>query len=159
MTITRAIAAAAMLVGLAVGAASTAWADPPTMNGHYIKTSTGPDAPTTTDDWYATPCGNGCASISNLWGDLGQAHLVNGQWTLDATRQALCSDGSQVPSALSAHYTWDPNTLAGTAQITNKVPACGNPAGSQRTNNIQLTQATLRSWPQETWCGRNSHYC
>ena len=39
MTITRAIAAA-MLTGLAVGAASTAWADPPTMNGHYVRTVT-----------------------------------------------------------------------------------------------------------------------
>jgi hypothetical protein len=39
MTITRALAAAAMLAGLAVGTASIAWADT-TMSGHYIMTET-----------------------------------------------------------------------------------------------------------------------
>jgi hypothetical protein len=38
MTVTRGIAAAAMLAGLAVGTASVAWAAP-TMSGHYTKTT------------------------------------------------------------------------------------------------------------------------
>src|ERR1700743_3717856 len=28
-----------------------------------------------------------------------------------------CPDGTVLPNAVSAHYTWDPNTLAGTVQI------------------------------------------
>ena len=39
MTVTRVIAAAAMLAGLAVGTASPTWATP-TMSGHYIATFT-----------------------------------------------------------------------------------------------------------------------
>src|ERR1700722_2290817 len=58
MTITRGIAAAAMLAGLAVGTASAAWADT-TMSGHYIRTETGQSGQSETADWYATPCGNG----------------------------------------------------------------------------------------------------
>jgi hypothetical protein len=144
MTITRGLAAAAILAGLAVGTASTALADQPIMSGHYIKTSSALSAlgtPPTTSDWYATPCGDGCASISDPGGVLGQVRLVNGQWTMDATMNAQCVDGSQVPSALSVHYTWDPNTLGGTSQTTAKVPECGQPAGYQQTNNLQLRQA------------------
>ena len=145
MTITRGLAAAAILAGVAVGTASTALADQPTMSGHYIKTSSAvsapPGTPTTTSDWYATPCGDGCASISDPGGVLGQVRLLNGQWTMDATMNAQCVDGSQVPSALSVHYTWDPNTLAGSSQTTAKVPECGQPAGYQQTNNLQLRQA------------------
>jgi hypothetical protein len=144
MAITRRIAAAAMLAGLAVGAAATAWADLPTMSGHYIKTSTDPSSgQSNTKDWYFTPCGDGCASVAETPGGLpwGQARFVNGQWTLDTTGDAACRDGSTVPAANSAHYTWDPNTLAGTGQLTTKVPACGDPAGYQYSNNLQLRQA------------------
>jgi hypothetical protein len=144
MTITRRLAAAAILAGVAVGTASTALADQPTMSGHYVKTASAvsapPGTPPTTSDWYATPCGDGCASISDPGGVLGQAQLVNGQWTMDATTNAQCVDGSQVPSALSVHYTWDPNTLAGSSQTTAKVPECGQSPGYQQTNNLQLRQ-------------------
>jgi hypothetical protein len=140
MTVTRRIAAAAMLAGLAVGTASTASADT-TMSGHYIETRTAENAQPITSDWYVTPCGDGCASVVSNGVALGQAQLVNGQWTMDATISASCADGTQVPSALSAHYTWDPNTLAGTTQYTSKVPVCGWSAGYQYTNNIQLRQA------------------
>ena len=63
MTITRAIAAA-MLAGLAVGTASPAWADPPTMNGHYIRTVTNTKGQAVTNDWYFTPCGDGCVQLT-----------------------------------------------------------------------------------------------
>jgi hypothetical protein len=66
MTVTRAMAATAMLAGLAAGTASTAWAGPsdrtPQMSGHYIETDTSENGQTTTSDWYFTPCGDGCAS-------------------------------------------------------------------------------------------------
>jgi hypothetical protein len=144
MTITRGVAAAAMFAGVAVGTASAAGADT-TMSGHYIRTETNPQTGhSQTDDWYVTPCGDGCASIAITPNASApsQAHLVNGQWTLDSAVHALtCSDGTVVPNAVSAHYTWDPNTLAGTVQVTYNVPACGNPAGHTQTNNVQLRQA------------------
>ena len=144
MTLTRAIAAAAILAGLAVGTASAAWADT-TLSGHYIRTETQPQTgESVTDNWYATPCGDGCASLADTPGGpaVSQAWLVNGQWTLDSAVHALtCPDSTVVPNAVSAHYMWDPNTLAGTVQETYQVPACGDPVGLQVTNNVQLRQA------------------
>jgi hypothetical protein len=139
MTITRAIAAAAMLAGLPVGAASTAWADPPTMNGHYIRTVTNAKGQAVTNDWYFTPCGDGCAQLTTP--PTAQAQLVNGQWTMDLVSDAVCPDGSTVPAARGAHYMWDPNTLAGTVQITVNVPACGEAVGQIGTAKLQLRQA------------------
>jgi len=107
MTITRGFAAGAMLAGLAlVVTAPVSTADP--LNGHYIETETYPDGHQVHSDWFITPCGDGCASIK----EVGQANLVNGQWTLD-----------------------------GTVQITNNVKACGNPQGYQETNNLHLQPA------------------
>jgi hypothetical protein len=143
MTITRGIAAAVMLAGLAVGTASAASADT-TMSGHYIRTETGQSGQSETADWYATPCGDGCASIASTPGgpELSKARLVNGQWTEASVLHTLaCPDGTAVPNAVSGQYTWDPNTLAGTVQLTYNVPACGNPAGYQTTNFVQFTQA------------------
>jgi hypothetical protein len=142
MTVARVIAATAMFAGLGVGTASTAWADT-TMSGHYIKTSTNSEGKVTTADWYFTPCGDGCASVSFGPGrGQGQAQLVNGQWTLDLQNDtAHCPDGSSLPGAMNDHFTWDPNTLAGTSVATYNVPACGHPAGFQYTNNVQLRQA------------------
>jgi hypothetical protein len=143
MTIARGFAATVIFAGLAVGTASAAWADT-TMSGHYIRTETGQSGQSETADWYATPCGDGCASIADTPGgpELTKARLVNGQWTLTSVLHTLaCPDGTVVPDAVSGHYTWDPNTLAGTVQLTYNVPACGNPAGYQATNAVQFTPA------------------
>ena len=142
MTITRGIAVAATFAAVAVGAASPAWADQ-TMSGHDIETVTDPSSgQSITNDWYFTPCGDGCASIVSNGSPLGQTRLVNGQWVMDVDGYpAGCADGSTVPNAATAHFTWDPNTLAGTQQITDKVPVCGNPAGFTLTNNFLLRQA------------------
>jgi len=67
--------------------------------------------------------------------------LVNGQWTMDLVSDAVCPDGSTVPAARGAHYMWDPNTLAGTVQITVNVPACGEAIGQIGTAKLQLRQA------------------
>jgi len=146
MAIARGFAATVIFAGLAVGTASAAWADPPTMNGHYIRTETNPQTGhSQTDDWYITPCGDGCVSVA-IRPDApqpSQARLVNGQWTLDsAVHAAICPDGTVVPNAVSAHYVWDPNTLAGTVQVTYNEPACGNPAGYTQNNTVQLRQAS-----------------
>ena len=136
MTITRGFAAGAMLAGLAlVVTAPVSTADP--LNGHYIETETYPDGHQIHDDWFITPCGDGCADIKNL----GQAHLVNGQWTLDGKGGVSCEEGGDVKDAIGFHYSWDPNTLDGTVQITNNVKACGNPQGYQETNNLHLQPA------------------
>jgi hypothetical protein len=141
MTVTRSIGVAATFAALA--AVSTAPASAaPEMSGHYIETETAANGRTTTDNWYFTPCGDGCVSVAPKGAKaFGQAHLVGGQWVLDVTGEtAMCEDGTQVPSALSAHYTWDPNTLAGTVQTTADKAECGDPADYQVTDKIQLRQ-------------------
>jgi hypothetical protein len=137
MTITRGLAAGAMFAGLAlVMTAPVSTADP--LNGHYIETETYPDGHQAHSDWFITPCGDDCASIK----EVGQAHLVNGQWTLDGKGGVSCEEGGDVKDAIGFHYSWDPNTLDGTVQITNNVRACGNPQGYQETNNLHLQLAT-----------------
>ena len=140
MVATRAIATTAMLAALAAGTASTALAAP-TMNGHYTYTSTGANGQSVTSDWYVTPCGDGCASVVSKGTPLGQARLVNAHWTMDGTSNAVCADGPKVHDAVSDHFTWAPNTLAGTVNETFKVPACGWPAGYSYSLNLQLRQA------------------
>jgi hypothetical protein len=103
MTVTRAIAVTAILTGLAVSAAGSAWADPQNpntnqMSGHYIRTDTSSTGQTVDSDWYFTPCGDGCASLAFTPGGpaKAQAQLVSGQWTMDvADTPAACSDGSK----------------------------------------------------------------
>jgi hypothetical protein len=136
---TRGIAAsAAMLAGLAVGTASPASAET-TMSGHYTWASTTPTGRASYGDWYFTPCGYGCASATSTPGGpiVGQARLVNGQWTMDGDWAVGCSDGTTVED--SYVDTWDQNTLAGTDALIQKVAACGLPAGHQQINTLQLS--------------------
>ena len=142
MNVTRSFAVAATFAAVAVGAASPASAAPE-MSGHYTETETAASDRSTTNHWYFAPCGDGCASVALKGAKaFGRAQVVGGQWTLDVTGEtAMCQDGTQVPDALSAHYTWDPSTLAGTVQTTADAPECGDPAGYQVTDKIQLRQA------------------
>jgi len=142
MNVTRSFAVAATFAAVAVGVATPASAVPE-LSGHYIETETAANGRSATDDWYFAPCGDGCASVARKGVKaFGQAHLVGGQWILDVTGEAaMCPDNTQVPNALSAHYTWDPSTLAGTVQTTADAPECGDAAGYQVTDNIQLRQA------------------
>src|ERR1700741_2211020 len=123
MTAPRAMAAAAMLAGLAVGTASTTWASPsdrtPQMSGHYIETDTSENGQTTTSDWYFTPCGDGCASAASTPGGHSlQVQLVGGKWKMDTIDPAQCPDGTQIPNALRTRVTWDSKTLEGTGIST-----------------------------------------
>jgi len=142
MHVARSLAAAAAFAAVAVVAATPA-AAAPEMRGHYIETETASNDRSATDDWYFTPCGDGCESVARKGVKaFGQAHLVGGQWILDISGEAaMCPDSTQVPNALSAHYAWDPNTLAGTVQTTADAAECGDPAGYQVTDQIQLRQA------------------
>lgn len=143
MTIARGFAASATLAGLALGLAAPATAAYQ-LSGHYIETEGQQDNQQHTYDWYFTPCGDGCASATGVHGgQIGQAQLANGQWTLDINGiTANCADdGTQVPNSIAYHYAWDPDSLAGTLQITNTAPSCGNPTGYQTTANMSLKQA------------------
>jgi hypothetical protein len=143
MVITLRFAGTAMFAGLALGFATPASAAANEMSGHYTATITDVDGQAVTNDWYVTPCGDGCASLASAPGaqPFGQAQLAGGQWTMDTVDDDDCSDGTTVPSAIAAHYVWDANTLAGTIQDSLKVPACGQPVGFRFTNTIQVQQA------------------
>jgi hypothetical protein len=139
MSVGRMIAAAVTVAGLTLGTAGPAWAQP-TLSGHYTETEIGPGGPSTTNDWYFTPCGDGCASAVVNGTPEGQAKLVDGQWNIDTVGATTCADGTHFDNAISTHRAWDANTLAGTAQETLNVAACGQPVGYSYTNNIQLRQ-------------------
>lgn len=161
MAVVRGITATAFLAGLALGLAAPAGAWGPAgpapfpadfqPDGHYIGTQIDPktgqpliiEGQTVHNDWYFSPCGDGCAEAAHTPGGppVGQAHLVNGQWVLDTTDEAECPDGTTVPDAIAGHRTWDPNTLAETIQLTGILPACGNPPGASKTVNGQLALA------------------
>jgi hypothetical protein len=158
MAFARCITATGFLAGLALGLAAPAGAWGPAgpaplpadfqTNAHYSETQINPktNQPFTVhghpvvNDWYFSPCGDGCASAARTAGGqaLGQANFVNGQWVLDTSDGAECPDGTSVPDAIAAHRAWDPNTLAGTLQTTGKEGACGFPAGDPETADIQL---------------------
>jgi hypothetical protein len=128
MAIARGFASAAMLAGLAIGLAAPASAAP-VMSGHYIMTTTATYGLSFTENWYFTPCGNGCASVVDQGQLLGYAQFVSGQWTLDYIGWAGCPDGSYLPNANSSHLKWDPDTLVGTIDIISFRPGCGSPVG------------------------------
>ncbi|ORW96175.1 hypothetical protein AWB92_08100 [Mycobacterium sp. IEC1808] len=102
------------------------------MNGHYIKTTDPAGGGRTfTENWYFTPCGDGCADLSSPASGLaGRATLVDGQWTLDSTEDIVCKGGVTEGNAANAHYTWDPNTLAGTVQVIQNRGVCDHPPQS-----------------------------
>jgi hypothetical protein len=141
MAIARGFAATGIFAGLAVGSASTALADTPTMNGNYTLTATTPSGATFTTSWAVNPCGDGCVYIKAGAGG-SQARLVDGQWVLDTLNNVNCSDGTYTQYATNTHMTWDPNTLAGTAQHVYIVPACVHPPGYTQTDQIQIKQAS-----------------
>jgi hypothetical protein len=138
MDVTQRFAIAATFAAVAVGTASTAWADQ-TMSGHYIETTTNSAGESVSNDWYFNPCGDGCADVSRASGPMGRAQLVNGQWTLDGTADVKCPDGTVSPGAATTHWTWDPNTLVGTVQSTTN-GVCGRPPGNV-SMNFKLRQA------------------
>jgi hypothetical protein len=141
MAIVRSLAAAAVFTGLAVGAASTAWAGEPTMNGNYTLTSTSPGGESVDTDWTVNSCGVGC-----LWVKAGagssQAHLIGGQWVLDSMDNIKCADNTYVMYAANSHMVWDPVTLQGTNLISYFMPVCGRGAGSTQLNKVSIKQAS-----------------
>jgi hypothetical protein len=99
MAIARRFAATAVFAGLAVGAASPAWADTPTMNGSYTETATTPTGATFTTSWTVNSCGDGCIYIK---AGAGASQL---RWPPTKSspharhRSATVSNGSSMPFA------------------------------------------------------------
>ena len=142
MNVTRGFAVAATFAAVAVGAPAPASAAP-VMSGHYIKKTTDPTGGghTLTEDWFFTPCGDGCADMSSpATGGGARAMLVNGQWTIDSISDVVCKDGTTEGNAANAHYAWDPNTLAGTVQVIQRQAVCDH-APQSYTVSVQLTKA------------------
>jgi hypothetical protein len=121
MTIGRALTAVAIFAALALATSGPAWAEQ--MTGSYMAQEAG-DPP---EAWTFTPCGNGCAEVMFADGTTAQARLDRGQWRLDdvgnTTAVKCISDGTENPG--TAHYSWDPTTLAGQVWATDDSGACG----------------------------------
>ena len=138
MTIRRCLASTAIFTGLATALAAPASSD---INGHYTFTETDAAGAAASSDWYVSPCGDGCLAVAlTPGGPTKQAHLVDGQWVLDSTDSLECEDGTHAPDATTAHFSWNPDTLAGTVVSTDVKPVCGQQAGHQETNNMTLKQ-------------------
>jgi len=139
--IARGFAATAILGCLAVGSASMAWADTPTMSGNYTETSTTPSGKSIDNSWAVNSCGNGC-----LWVKAGlgasQALLVDGQWVMDTMNNIACTGGGYTLYGTSTHTVWDPNTLAGTATHTYVTGACGRAPGDVQVDQIAIKAAS-----------------
>jgi hypothetical protein len=142
MNATRSFAVAGTFAAVAAGAAGPASAAP-VMTGHYIRTATGPTGGgrTFAEDWFFRPCGDGCADMSSPSVAGGaRAMLVDGQWTMDSLSDVVCKDGTTEGNAANTQYTWDPNTLAGTVQVTQNQSVCDHPRQSY-TLTFHLTKA------------------
>lgn len=143
MVVSRGIASAAVLAGwLTVGSAATASAAP-AMSGHYVSSVTSTSGEVTSSDWYFTPCGDGCASVSGTPGGppFGEARMFDGQWTLAWHSDAFCPSGTRVPGAYASYATWDPNTLTGKNESGITKPICGSDKGLPRViQHLELTQ-------------------
>jgi|tagenome__1003787_1003787.scaffolds.fasta_scaffold18699713_1 hypothetical protein len=150
MNIARTFGAAAVLVVVATGAPSLAWAGGPT-------TPTSPSVPApaasavdlsgtytftvqsgNTTAWTITPCGPGCATVAASNSSAGnapysgQAQLAGDRWNMTASRpDALtCDDNTRAQG--TTIYSWDAATLAGTAFSRGDPGVCGStdPSGS-----------------------------
>jgi hypothetical protein len=123
--VTRAAAAAAAFLGVAVGLAAPAQADE--LSGTYTlfsdqsqrKTNGMPNPyRNSSATWNITPCGPGCARVDSLTGWTADARLNNGRWEFTRDAQWSCPDGRQLANAIS--YSFDAMSLTGTS--TGNVP-------------------------------------
>jgi len=146
MTITRGFAIAVAFAGLALGTATTAWADS-SFSGRYTSTDTSSGGNVHTETWNVTPCGDGCVKISIEGGGAPwTAQLTNGQWQWDESDDMVCNDGSKVSSASTSHNAIDAATLRGTSLVTYKKAGCGQDnVGKTFTHTLVLTPASSPS--------------
>jgi hypothetical protein len=119
----------------AVLSAAPAHADA-VLSGHWIENTVINGKPTT-NDWYFTSCGAGCAHDE----DGATATLQGGYWVVDDTVGTICDDGSGVENVIRAHYSFSASTGAGTVRETFIKAACGNTSGGSQTRDVSFHQA------------------
>jgi hypothetical protein len=134
----RVCATITVFAAIALGVSAPAWAAE--MSGSYWAQEIGDPAAV----WTFTPCGNGCAEVVFADGRTAQARLDRGQWRVDdvgnSTAIKCTADGTESPG--SAHYSWDPTTLAGQVWATDDTGACGVLPGTDTVGvAFNLTQA------------------
>ncbi|BBY45201.1 hypothetical protein A5765_03895 [Mycolicibacterium celeriflavum] len=138
MMLTRAMAVAAAIAGVAIGSASPAWADG-RLEGDFRFVNGA-----TSNTWAITtqcnPEGFCAGTVSSSTGMI--AHIsrgADGPWIVerhDVPNGWTCPDGSTGPGDLS--YAFDAATLAGTATYTSKPGACNDPNAGRHENPISL---------------------
>lgn len=102
------------------------------MSGHYTETTTNRESgQTITNHWFATGCGDGCATVQLCDNakrencETAKAQLSDGRWKMDVSDiDVACPDGSVIPKAAHFHYEWNPSSLAGTGEGTREGPGC-----------------------------------
>lgn len=120
------------LVAASVVLAPSAGADPGQLIGHYVETSTNRESGgTSTNHWFFTPCGQGCASVQVCDTEKRegctstQARLTKRRWEMDVSHiDIACPNGLIIPDATSFHYGWNPDTLEGVGEGTRYGPGC-----------------------------------
>ncbi len=138
MTITRATAAAVMLIGAAIASAGPAWADG-RLEGEYRLVNGA-----TSNTWSITTqcnaegyCGGTISSSTGLIAQI--SRQGDGPWTVerhDVFNARPCADGSTGPADVT--YEFDPATLAGNLRYTWKPGTCNDPNPGQSEQPISL---------------------
>ena len=117
MDVTAGIAATVVLAGAAVGLASPAQAGG--FSGTFI-----PNGPGMNSTWVVTPCGPGCAHISDSTGWSADAHPWNGYWRFvaDLPDGTKCNNDGVLPGTVT--FKVDAGHHEGTALTTNPGSDC-----------------------------------
>lgn len=138
MGITRVMAAAAAVTGVAIGLASPAWADE-RLEGDYRLINGA-----TTNTWVITtqcnPEGLCGGTVSSSTGMIAQiSKKAGGPWTVerhDVFNGRPCADGSTGPADLT--YSFDATSLVGSLRYTWKPGTCNDPNPGESEQPISL---------------------
>jgi hypothetical protein len=129
MVFGRVCATLTVFAAIALGVSAPAQAAE--LSGAYWATEIGDPA----EVWTFSPCGHECAEVVFADGRSARARVDRGQWRVDDvgndTAIKCTADGTQ--SIGSAHYSWDPITLAGQVWATDDTGACGVLPGTDTT--------------------------
>ena len=127
MKITHILAMSTVFAGATLGSAATAIADDGLHGSYLYKLANGRSAM-----WnFTTTCSPTCvAQVTLPDGNVHQANLANGQWTMEANvADAAICNATGAPLAGTVRYTWVARTLTGlTLGTFNRADCGGGPA-------------------------------